>query len=249
MSGQRKTAVITGGSEGIGFALAECFARDGYDIVLCARNEEKLQRAAAKLQAYGTQVRTIALDLTAENAPEELFARCPDADVLVNNAGTGANGLLWQVPQEVSRQITKLNIEVPLALMKLYLKRMCERGAGEIINLGSTGAFQPGPYIAEYYASKSYILSISQAADLEAKQYGVRVYCFSPGPTATAFYAKTGGHMPSFAMSAEEAARYMYAHRGGKCVVVPGLINRLARLAPQGMRSRFVMASKKKHLK
>ena len=248
-----KTVLITGSSEGIGFALAKTFAAKGYRILLNARNKEKLAEAAAFLnETYKAQTVCIPLDLTQDHAAEELFRLCKEypVDVLINNAGSGFTGVSWQQDIQKEEDMIRLNVIAMMSLSKLFLKEMTERGAGIIINVASTGAFQPGPYIAGYYASKAFVLNYTRAIEREAKKQGVKVYCLCPGPVRTGFYEKGKGHCPSYAMSPEDVAEYMYDHLGKKrCVVVPGMINRIARIFPSALKTRFVERKKEKEIR
>ena len=241
-----KKVLITGGSEGIGLELAKCFAADGYAVFLCGRSEEKLARAASLLK--DVPVRTISLDLSAEGNPEKLYAalKGENIDVVVNNAGIGANGLSWETDPAQDKQLIDLNVKAVLVLSRLFLKDMVERKSGEIINIGSTGAFQPGPRIAAYYASKAFVLSYTKAMAMEAKEYGIRIYCFCPGPVRTGFYGKYGGKPAGIIFTAEQAASYLYRHRGRKCVIIPGWYYRLSLLFPSGVRAKIVEQLKKR---
>ncbi len=241
--------LITGASEGIGLELAKCFARDGASLYLAARNEEKLRKAESLLRALtaGT-VTVIPIDLSVQDGAQKLYERVKgeEIDVLVNNAGTGYTGpVLMQDIEDMKRMIL-LNDMTPVILSSLFLKDMKERGSGIILNVCSTGAFQPGPYIAEYYASKSFLLSWTRAVQEEMKGSGVHLCALCPGPTDTAFYDKTGGVKPANASSAEQCARYAYRHMKTKTVLYPKMTDRLLNLVPSGIRMKAVKRMKKK---
>jgi len=161
------TALITGASAGIGYELAKLFAGDRYNLVLVARNRARLEQFATELQTqFGISAKAVALDLTAASAPQLLFDQLQRdgvlVDILVNNAGYGVLGEFAQMPeQEILGQI-HLNITALTLLTKLFLAPMFERGSGKIMNVASTAAFQPGPLMAVYYASKAYVLSFSK---------------------------------------------------------------------------------------
>jgi short-subunit dehydrogenase len=186
------TALITGASAGIGYELAKLFAHDRYNLVLVARNRDTLEQFATELQTqFGISARAVALDLTAQSAPQLLFDQLQRdgvlVDILVNNAGYGVYGEFAQMPeQEILGQI-QLNITALTLLTKLFLAPMFERRSGKIMNLASTAAFQPGPLMAVYYASKAYVLSFSEALANELRGSGVTITCFCPGPTDTNF--------------------------------------------------------------
>jgi short-subunit dehydrogenase len=245
-----KKVLITGGSEGIGLALAHCFAQEGCHLVLCARDMLKLTEAKRELQSVShCKVDVIPLDLCDEDACRILHEKAGDIDVLVNNAGMGSNGYSWTIPDDHDRRLLMLNCGAMMSLTKLYLKDMITRGNGTILNIASTGAFQPGPYIASYYASKSFVMEYTRAAAAEAKEYGVRVCCACPGPVDTGFYAKYGGRKPLWVMPADKCAALIYKHMNEKTVIVPGFLNRMALLLPQNLRMRFVASDKKRKLR
>ena len=173
------TALITGASAGIGCELAKLFGRDRYNLVLVARNRDRLEQFATELQTqFGISARAVALDLTAQSAPQLLFDQLQRdgvlVDILVNNAGYGVYGEFAQMPeQEILGQI-QLNITALTLLTKLFLAPMLERGSGKIMNVASTAAFQPGPLMAVYSASKAYVLSFSEALANELRKRATR---------------------------------------------------------------------------
>jgi short-subunit dehydrogenase len=244
------TALITGASAGIGYELAKLFARDRYNLVLVARNRDTLEQFATELQTqFGISARAVALDLTAASAPQLLFDQLQRdgvlVDILVNNAGYGVYGEFAQMPeQEILGQI-QLNITALTLLSKLFLAPMFERGSGKIMNVASTAAFQSGPLMAVYYASKAYVLSFSEALANELGGSGVTITCFCPGPTDTNFQKRAKMENSRLfkrigAMDARTVARDGY--RGlmaGRPVVISGLRNWLVaesvRFAPRRM--------------
>lgn len=244
--------LITGGSEGIGLELAKCFASDGCDLIIAGRDAGKLQDAAAVLEnQYHVAVRTIAIDLSEPQAAEELHEAVSDTEisVLINNAGMGTAGKAWQIPAADDERLIAVNITALTVLTKLFLKDMLERNRGVIMNVASTGAFQPGPYIASYYASKAYVLSYTRALAEEVKDTDVQVCCLCPGPVLTGFYRKSQQKEPSAAMPAAECADYAWRMmKKGKTVIIPGPLNRLAALVPEGIAMHFVAGMKKRNL-
>jgi hypothetical protein len=188
--------LITGASGGIGYELAKLFARDHHNLVLVARSTDKLEQIAAELQSYGVTIKTITLDLTAPPAPRFLFDQLRRdniaIDVLINNAGFGIHGEFAQMPEaEILGQIS-LNITALTELTRLFLPPMIARRNGRIMNVASTAAFQPGPFLAVYYATKAYVLSFSEAIANELRGSGVTVTCFCPGATHTDFARRAG---------------------------------------------------------
>jgi short-subunit dehydrogenase len=229
------TTLITGASGGIGYELAKLFARDHHNVVLVARSADKLTQVATELQAHGVTVKTIALDLATPLAPKFLFDRLQSEatpiDVLINNAGFGAYGEFATMPEEEILGQIHLNITALTELTRLFLPAMFERRSGRIMNVASTAAFQPGPLMAVYYATKAYVLSFSEAIANELRGSGVTVTCFCPGATHTGFAKRAGiANSRLFkkvgAMPAEEVARQGYrALMQGRTVAICGLHN------------------------
>ena len=187
-----QTALITGASAGLGYEFAHLFARDKYNLVLVARSGPKLVELAEQLrQQHGITVKTIPLDLGLPHASQTLFDETCRAgihvDILVNNAGYGASGAFAEIPLEESYGQIQLNVIALTLLTKLYLQPMLERRSGKIMNVASTAAFQPGPMMAVYYATKAYVLSFTEAIAAELRNSGVSVTCFCPGATLTEF--------------------------------------------------------------
>jgi short-subunit dehydrogenase len=193
------------------------------------------------------------VDLAADGGPEQLFREATErfgaVDVLINNAGVGYAGSCLSIPNEADEKLIALNDTAAVLLCKLFGRQMAARQEGLIINLGSTGAFQPGPGIASYYASKAFIVSYSQALAYELRASGVRVQCFCPGPVDTSFYEKSGGIRPGVdLMKPQDAARWLYAHRDSrKVVLVPGALNRIGLALPVGLRMRIVALLKERN--
>lgn len=248
------TALVTGASVGIGRELARILAREGHDLVIVARDAERLDALADELrQRHGVSVRVIAKDLARPGAASalhrELAAAAVTLEVLVNNAGVGAAGAFAKTPLPRDLELMQLNMVALTELTKLVLGEMVERGRGRILNVASTAAFQPGPYMATYYASKAYVLSFSEALAAELEGKGVSVTALCPGPTRTEFQRRAGLHDSAFAMMgmmdpgpvAEAGYRAM---RAGRRLAIPGLRNRLGaflvRLTPRALVTRIV---------
>lgn len=245
-----KTAIITGASSGIGFALANIFARHEHGLVLVARNPERLQRAKAKLEnRYGIMAHAISADLTKPVAPTEIFQAIQSAgvqiDVLVNNAGFAEYGAFHETDRQRELDIIALNVTALTELTHMFLQPMIRRRAGKVLNVASTAAFQPGPLMAVYYASKSYVLSFSEAIRNELGPLGIDVTALCPGPTETEFFEKQPTLLESRlllagTMSAEEVAEIGYEGlMRGKAIVIPGARNKVlawsTRLAPRSL--------------
>ena len=241
-------ALITGASAGIGLELARVFAREGYSLVLVARNQKRLEEIAAELQPASVQV--IAKDLSLPSAPEEIQRSTPRVDVLVNNAGFGVYGKFAETSLTEELNMMQLNMSALVALTKLYLAGMVAARSGRILNVASTAAFQPGPLMAIYYATKAFVLSFSEAIGNELEGTGVTVTALCPGPTATEFQERSklqnsalvkGKKIMDARTVAEAGYRGMLA---GKTIVIPGLKNKLLaqsiRVSPRSMVTRIV---------
>lgn len=192
---QGRYALITGGSAGIGYELAKCFAEDGYNLVLVARTEEDLRKSATELQQnYQVAVTTIAKDLFQPNAAFELYeevkAKGIEIDVLVNDAGQGQFGLF--VEQDIHRllDIMQLNVTSLTILTHLYLKDMVAKNKGKILQLASIASELPGPYQAVYHATKAYVLHLTEGLISEVKDTDVTLTSLQPGATDTDFFNK-----------------------------------------------------------
>jgi short-subunit dehydrogenase len=241
------TTLLTGASGGIGYELAKLFARDHHNLVLVARSADKLAQVANELQVYGVTIKTIAVDLATPLVPRFLFdqLQATPIDILINNAGFGAHGEFARMSeQEILGQI-HLNITALTELTRLFLPAMVQRGGGRIMNVASTAAFQPGPLMAVYYATKAYVLSFSEAIANELRGSGVTVTCFCPGATHTGFARRAGTENSRLfkqvgAMSAEKVAHDGYrALMAGRTVAIAGAHNwvmaQSVRFAPRKM--------------
>ena len=239
-----QTALVTGASAGIGVDLAECFAADGYNVIVTARTESALREVAERLaKRYGVTATPIAVDLVAigggRRLADEIAKRGLSVDVLVNNAGYGHAGAFNQSDAATELGMIDLNNRALLELTHIYWPGMIANRRGGVLNVASTAAFQPGPLMATYYASKAFVLSFSEALWEEARGTGVRVSCLCPGPTVSKFreragtnkvrLSRAGTQMPSMTV-----ARMGYeAWQANKRVEVTGLRNRvMASLIP-----------------
>ena len=241
------TALITGASGGIGYELAKLLARDNYKLVLVARSADRLSKLAAELEkAYKIRAIGVAADLSQPGGTDRVFAATQKAgievDVLVNNAGFGQFGLYVDTDLNEELQQIQLNVTSLTHLTKLYIKPMVQRGRGRILNVASTAAFQPGPLMAVYYATKAYVLSFSSALSNELKGTGVTATCLCPGPTTTEFHKRAAMDaskiMRAPFMDAKSVAEIGYrAMLKGKPVVIAGKMNWLVaqstRFAPR----------------
>lgn len=230
------TALITGASNGIGYELARVHAAKGDNLVLVARNKSRLDELKAELEkTHKIRVHTIGKDLAAADAALEIYQETTRLDIridyLINNAGFGDFGLFVETQWSKELQMIDLNITTLTHLTKLYVKDMVARKRGKIMNVASTAAFQSGPTMAVYYATKAYVLSFSEAIDNEVRPFGVTVTALCPGATESGFQKAAameesalvkGKKLPS----AREVAEYGYkAMMNGKTVAIHGLMN------------------------
>jgi uncharacterized protein len=236
--GLNPVTVITGASRGVGLELARIFRRFEHDVVLIARNEIELASAAKDLEQIGKgRIFKLVCDVTSESAlkqiDEELARLGCYLDILVNNAAMGLSGPLEKYQPEKLDQLVALNITALTRLTRHALPDMIARGGGGILNIASLGGVVPGPYQAAYYASKAYVVSLTEALASEVSGSGVRVSVVAPGPIATRFHANMAAEQARYRLllpelAADHVARSAY--RGfilGQRVIVPGLLYRL----------------------
>ncbi len=230
-----ETVLITGASSGIGLDMARIFAAQQSNLVLVARSTDKLNQLADELRAANSvQVEVISQDLGAADATTalcaELASRNLQVDVLVNNAGFGLRGTVADLPCDRQVNMVQVNVTALTELTRQLLPAMLERGRGGILNVASTAAFQPGPWMSVYYASKAYVLSFSEGLHEELRTRGVHVSCLCPGATATGFAAEADMESSLLfrlgTMTSEAVARAgVDGLRANKAVVIPGLKN------------------------
>jgi uncharacterized protein len=228
------TALVTGASAGLGAEFAKLCAAGGYDVVLVARTASRLDQLAADLvKTYGVDARPIAADLADPAAPPAIFAQLAGkpVDILINNAGFGVRGPYAETDWARDSGLMQVNMAALAHLTKLFLPEMIRRRTGRILNIASTAAFVPGPFMALYYASKAFVLSFSEALANEVQGAGVTVTVLCPGPTRTEFAQAAGiGDSDLFhgrTMGAAEVARIGYdAMMAGKSSVIAGTRNR-----------------------
>lgn len=234
----KKTALITGASGGIGYELAKIFAKNGNNLVLVARNKSKLDELKTELEnQFGISVYTIGKDLSESESVREVYQETArqtiKVDYLINNAGFGDLGMFTETDWKKEERMINLNIKALTLLTKLYLKEMVNKGSGKIMNVASTAAFQPGPIMAVYFATKSFVLNFSEAINNEVSKNGVTVTVLCPGPTTSGFQEASGmieskivkwKKMPS----SREVADFGYrAMMKGKAVAVHGIFNKI----------------------
>jgi short-subunit dehydrogenase len=228
------TALVTGATSGIGLHLAHELARNGHALVLVAPIEDELRNVAASIEReFPAGVRYVACDLEREDALERIARAIGDGpiDVLVNNAGRGQRGRYWEVPIETQVATLRLNVEAVLRLTAHFLPGMIERGHGRLLNIASITAYEPGPLMSVYHATKAFLLSWSEALATELDGTGVTCTAVCPGPTDTDFFEKAGmensrAFQQSELMSPQEVAASAYAAMmAGTRVAITGALN------------------------
>lgn len=249
MHKKNQTALITGASSGIGKALSVEFAKDGYDLILTARSVEKMQAQRTQLEKqYGINVTVIGADLESASGASELYAEIKQSGVilhaLVNNAGYGTFGEFKDTDLQATLGMMQLNMHSLVVLTKLFLSDLIAT-KGKLLNVASTAAFQPGPYMAVYYATKSFVLFFSEGLASELEGSGVTVTALCPGPTASGFQDKAVMQASALVKNkklptAEAVAASGYsAMKRGKRVHITGFVNNLLaqsiRFTPRNM--------------
>ncbi len=245
-----ETVLITGASSGIGFELAKLFARDGYGLVLNARDPERLNQAAKQIESRsGGPVLTAACDLSRPGGPLEisriLKEKKIEPDILINNAGYGIYGSFEKTDPARELEMIQLNILSLTHLTKLFLPAMLRKGRGKILNVASTAAFQPGPLMAVYYATKAYVYSFTRALKRELTGRGITVSVLCPGPTRSNFQDTAGIDkriklfQTTLMTPAQVAAIAYRKFKNGREVIIPGLVNQIFALGswlmPEGL--------------
>ena len=231
-----ETVLITGASSGIGREFSKLFTEKGYNLVITARREDRL--ALIKNMYPDNNIETIVCDLSSETGAGDLYSeikkRNIKIDILVNNAGLGLFGEFFETDIEKEKKIIDLNVKALVELSKYFLQEMLERNSGKILNVASIAAFQPGPYMSVYYASKSFVLSFSEAVRNEVRKTGVNISVLCPGPVETEFeksseLTKSKLFSTLKPVTAKEVAEAGYKGlMKNRAVIIPGFLNRIA---------------------
>jgi short-subunit dehydrogenase len=260
MSHSRPLALVTGASSGIGLELSRVLAREGHDLVLVARREPELAALASELKSrYGADATVVTADLALADGPQRVYdavsAAGLEVDVLVNNAGLGGHGRFWESDADLEQRALAVNIVALHSLTKLFLPGMVGRGRGRVLNVASTAGFQPGPFMAVYYASKAYVLSFTEALAEELSGTGVTATALCPGVVPTGFQsaAEMSDDLPLLKSPGAKSAEYVAnaAYKGmshGRRRVIPGALNKIGvqagRISP---RTTMVKVTKRLH--
>lgn len=249
-----KVTLITGATSGIGYELSKLFAKDRHNLLLIARNKEKMQEIKKELEKkYSVCIFIIQKDLKDEQAVDEIYNFVKKnkliVDNLVNNAGFGSFGYFHKINRQWDLDMIKVNIVALTNLIKVFLPDMVRRNSGSILNIASTAAFQGGPMMSVYYGTKAYVLSISEALAEEYKDTKVKISTLCPGPVNTSFQNIAGIKKCPIAkgcmMSADKVAKIGYeGFKKGKRIIIPGIKNKfliqLLRLMPRKLVSKII---------
>ena len=259
MNSTRNYTLITGASTGIGYELAKLFAKDRHNLILVARDEGKLETAKNELSKCNVEVKILSLDLSKSEDIQGLFNYVEmnklNVDILVNNAGLGTFGDFSEIEWVKEEALIDINIKVLTKLTKYFLPKIIECKNGGILNVASTAAFCSGPRMAAYYASKAYVLNLTEAIYEECKDSGIRISCLCPGPVKTTFQDKAGikksESAKKYLMDAEEVAKVSYKDfKKGKLIIIPGMKNKLLvignKLLPRRISRKIILKTNKK---
>ncbi len=239
-------ALVTGASSGVGREMAIRLSRQGHDVVLVARNREELTKLADTL----TNASVVVADLATDEGVARVASELGDVDILINNAGFGALGDVATLSAKTMHDMIDVNCVAVTELTRACLPGMLERGRGNIVNVASTAAFQPGPGMATYYASKAYVLSFTEALAEEVRGSGVKITAFCPGAFESGFFSTAKAEnsrlakMMKLPTSSHMADAALSAMAKGRVVAIPGVTNKIgvvsARWAPKALTRRIV---------
>ena len=231
-----ETVLITGASSGIGYEFSKLFAEKGYSLVITARREKKLTEL--KEMYPESKIEIISCDLGSETGAEYLYnevkKRGIKVDILINNAGFGLFGEFYETDIEKEKKMIDLNIKALVELSKYFLQEMLEKKSGKILNVASIAAFQPGPYMSVYYASKSFVLSFTEALRNEVRNTGVGVSALCPGPVETEFEKSSELTESKLFTKLKPVTAEKVAYAGymglmkNRAVIIPGFLNKIA---------------------
>ena len=249
--------LITGGTEGIGLELAKLFATNKHNLIIIARNKDKLEDIKIKFEKdYKIIVEIIQVDLVVDKFCEKIIKIVEEknlvVDNLINNAGIGSFGFFNEAEDGFEEKLININIIALTTLTKYFLKDMIKRGEGGILNIASTAAFIGGPKMSMYYSSKAYVLSLTEALHDEVKNLGIRVSCLCPGPVKTSFQKKAGINKSEkakkYLMDASKVAEEAYlGFIKGTAIIIPGYKNKLLilcnKLIPRALSRKIILIS------
>ena len=251
--------LITGASTGIGYELSKLFAKDKHNLILVSRNKIKLQSVKNELLKYNIDIKILGLDLASSEDIKSLFSYIEinklNVNILVNNAGIGTFGDFNDIEWEKEEALIDINIKALTQLTKYFFPKIVECKNGGILNVASTAAFCSGPRMAAYYASKAYVLNLTEAIYEEYKDNGIKISCLCPGPVKTSFQGKAGikksEAAKKYLMDAEEVAKVCYKDfNKGKLIIIPGMKNRLLvmgnKILPRSISRKIILKTNRK---
>lgn len=254
-----KYTLITGASTGIGYELAKLFAKDKHNLILVSRNKIKLESVKNELEKYNIDIKILALDLLKSEDIKNIFNYVEinklNIDILVNNAGIGTFGDFNDIEWKKDEELIDINIKALTQLTKYFLPKILECKNGGILNVASTAAFCSGPRMAAYYASKAYVLNLTEAIYEEYKDNGIKISCLCPGPVKTSFQGKAGikksEAAKKYLMDAEEVAKICYKDfNRGRLIIIPGMKNKLLvmgnKLLPRSISRKIILKTNRK---
>lgn len=255
MDNLNKYTLITGGSDGIGFELAKLFAESKNNLIIVARNKNKLENIEKNFKKeYRISIEVIQCDLSVDKACEKIIKIVEEKNIIVDNlincAGIGSFGFFHESEEGFEEKLININILSLTILTKYFLGKMIERREGGILNVASTAAFIGGPKMSIYYSSKAYVLSLTEALHDEVKDLGIRISCLCPGPVKTSFQKKAGikksKKSARYLMNASQVAKKAYTgFRKGKTIIIPGYKNKLlilgSKLIPRAASRKIIL--------
>lgn len=246
-------ALVTGASSGIGRDIAKELSKRGYDLILVARNVERLEEVKKQIQ---TKAEIVSMDISKEENCKKLFQDYKNIDILVNNAGFGDCGHFEETSLDKDIQMIKTNIIAYHILTKLYLKEMIKNNNGKILNVASIAGFMPGPLMATYYSTKAYIVRLSEAirTELKKQKSKVKISILCPGPVNTNFNKVADVEFAIKGLSSEYVAKYtVKKFLKGKFYIIPGLSIKFAKIgakiAPTNLVSKVSYKMQRRKLK
>ena len=258
MSNIRYT-LVTGASTGIGNELSKLFAKDKHNLILVSRNKNKLQSVKNELLKYNIDIKILALDLESSEDIQSLFNYIEinklAVNILINNAGIGTFGDFNDIEWSKEEALIDINIKALTQLTKYFLPKIIDYKNGGVLNVASTAAFCSGPRMAAYYASKAYVLNLTEAIYEEYKDNGIKISCLCPGPVKTSFQGKAGikksESAKKYLMDAEEVAKVCYKDfNKGKLIIIPGMKNKLLvmgnKLLPRSISRKIILKTNRK---
>ena len=247
--------LITGASSGIGRDIARIYSKKGYNLVLVARSEENLNKLKTELENDKSNIEIISMDLSVKENCIELNKKVKDVDILINNAGFGDCGNFTKTDLEKEINMIKTNIIAYHILMKLYLKDMKEKNRGKILNVASIAGFMPGPLMSTYYATKAYIVRLSEGIreELKKEKSNVKISILCPGPVATNFNKVANVKFYLREANSMNVAKYAVKKlEKGKFYIVPGIDIKISKfgvkIVPAPLISKIVYKIQKRKL-